>query len=940
MSFYPYNCSFMVLREGLKDIKMKSISKLIYCTAFLLSVLLGNANQPVWINDGQSLMITEFMASNAKSLSDDANEWPDWCELYNPTNHDINLLGWYLSDTNTKLYKWRMPNYVLKPGAYKVIFLSDKNSISNPDYLHSNFKLEASGENLVLTKPDGLTRVWYFEQGYPEQYTDVSYGLIDGAFHYLKKPSPGVANIDEQYLPAPIFSKQRGYYKEPFSLSLSHSVDGSLLFYTTDCSTPTLQSHKYNGAIPITKTTVVRAVAYTSSGQRGIESVSTYLFVSDIVRQPITPVGYPSVWGPFTAIKGNAPGDYEMDPEICNSPNYKEKMEVAFLSLPFVSLVSDQGNFFSNSQDPENGGIYYYTGAPLTNTTYTLGKDWERPASVEYFIPNSSTGFQVNCGVQLNGGHSRRPEKSPKHSFRLLFKKEYGVGRLKFPLFDEKEATTSFDRLILRGGFNNTWIHSTSSVRKQGQYIHDSWAKDAAHAMGNPSGYNKFAHLFLNGLYWGVYNISERMDDEFMASYCGGNPEDYDVLKDYTEVLRGDINAWESMWKQASGDMSKLANYQKVLGRNPDGTDNPAYERLVDEANLIDYMLLNFYCGNNDWDHHNWVAGRSRSTRDGFKFLVWDSELLFTSLDINVTSENNPNCPSGIFQGLLKNEEFRMLLADRIYLHFFNDGKLTPESALEIWNRRVDEVQLSMICESARWGDYRRDGHPNPSSNRVYTLDGDWIPANNTMVKSIFPNRTEVVIQQLKDAGYYPSVDPPEFTNRESVKKSGDKLALYSNKGKVYYSLNSSDPRNIGGAVSPSAILYQSSDSVAITENSQIKARVLYNNIWSALASAEFNVGKPSSLPDVLAQDNFSFTAFPNPAREVLIIRFESKVQANISLSLYNLTGVKVKQLFNGISLPGEKTIRCNTGHLVPGVYLCRMETKGINKVLKINVVK
>jgi len=931
----------MVFREGMKEIIMKSISRFVYCTALFLSVLFCNANQPVWINDGLSPMITEFMASNVNSLSDDANEWPDWCELYNPTDHDINLLGWYLSDTSGKLYKWRMPDCVLKPGAYKVIFLSDKNSVSNPDYLHTNFKLDASGENMVLTKPDGITRAWYFEQGYPEQYTDVSYGLINGAFHYLKKPSPGAANIDERYLPAPVFSAQHGYYKEPFSLSISHPVDGTLLYYTTDCSIPTLQSQKYTGAIPITKTTVIRAVAFTSSGLRGIEAVSTYLFVSDLINQPVVPIGYPSVWGPYTATKGNAPGDYEMDPEVCTDPSYKETFELAFASLPFVSLVSDKGYLFSDSQDPDKGGIYYYTGGPINEKAdvYALGKDWQRPGSVEFGVPGSKEGLQENCGIQLNGGHSRRPEKCPKHSFRLLFSSEYGVGRLKFTLFEDKGATKSFDRLILRGGFGNTWIHSDSNQRKRAQYIHDSWAKDAFRAMGHPAAHNKFVHLLLNGMYWGLYNIGERMDDEYMASYFGGNPADYDVIKDYTEAMRGTLDAWDAMWELVNQDMSLNANYQKVLGRNPDGTDNPLYPRFLDETSLIDYMLLNIFGGNADWDHHNWVAGRNRTTREGFQFLPWDSELLFHTLNENVTSENNPNCPSGVFQLLAKNKEFKMLLADRVYQHFFNGGALTYPPVLERWNKRADEVRNSIVCESARWGDYRRDSHPNPSSNRLYTLNGDWVPAYNNVVQNIFPGRTKTVIQQLKDAGFYPSVDPPEFTNSGSVKKPGDKLAIYSTKGKVYYSLNGSDPRNIGGAVSSSATLYQPNDSVAITKNSQIKARVLYNNEWSALVSAEFNIGIPSLL-QVQVQENISFTAYPNPAREVLVIRFKSNGEARINLTLYSLAGTKVMQLYNGISSPGEKTVRYETANLLPGVYLCRMEANGVNKVLKINVVK
>lgn len=910
------------------------------CGLLLFWANVGHAVQPQWINDGASPMISEFMASNSNVLKDDAGESSDWCELYNPTDRVIDLYGWYLSDSNTKLYKWRLPQILLEPGQYKIIYLSNKNSVSNPDYLHANFKLEAGGENLILTRPDGQTRVWYFEEAYPEQFCDISYGWVDGTYEYLKTPTPGAPNVNDRYLPAPKFSVPHGYYNEAFQLTLNCAESDITIYYTLDCSAPGPQSIPYSGPISIEKTTVVRAVACSSSGTRGLEAVATYVFLADLVTQPDFPEGYPTTWGPYTAQSGYAPADYGMDPEVCASAAYKDRIRESFFSIPTVSLVTDRANLFSDSKDPELGGIYYYTGAPITNTTYALGKDWQRPASAEYFLPGGTDGFQVNCGVQLNGGHSRRPEKSPKHSFRLLFQKEYGPGRLQFPIFDDSSATTSFDRLILRSGFNNTWIHSSADVRKQSQYIYDSWTKDAMKALEHPSAHNKFAHLFLNGMYWGLYNICERIDDEFMSSYGGGQPEDYDVIKDYTEVLRGNLEAWESLWNQTQTDMSQTTNYQKLLGRNADGTDNSTYDRLLDEVNLIDYMLVNFYAGNNDWDHHNWISARNRTTRDGFKFLPWDSELLFTSLNINVTSENNPNCPSGIFQKLLKNPEFKILLADRIYQHFFNDGLLTPEQVLRLWNRRAYEVQVAMIGESARWGDYRRDVHPNPSSNRVYTLDGDWIPANTNMLQTIFPNRTAVVIDQLIKAGYYPSVDPPAFPNIEQINLPGDRLALRAPAGIIYCTLDGSDPRSIGGAPSKNAQAYQPSDSLTLSGKVTLKARTLYNSVWSALAVEEFDLSHSSGNFHESFISELHLVAYPNPTADRLTVKLVTQIPAELEVTLVSMTGAKFLQVYQGPISAGTHLLNCNTSALAAGVYLCKARIGQTTKVVKINVCR
>ena len=159
----------------------------------------------------------------------------------------------------------------------------------------------------------------------------------------------------------------------------------------------------------------------------------SYLFLDDVIRQPNHPAGYPSAWGPYTDIAGTSIADYEMDPDIMADPEDAATVKEGLESLPTMSLVTDISNLFSTSTDPETGGIYIYTGPPLSNTEYGLGKGWERPASLEYFDAEGNESFQVNCGVRTQGGHSRRPEKSPKHSFRIVFRSEYGPSKLNYP---------------------------------------------------------------------------------------------------------------------------------------------------------------------------------------------------------------------------------------------------------------------------------------------------------------------------------------------------------------------------------------------------------------------------------------------------------------------------------------------------------------------------
>jgi hypothetical protein len=429
-----------------------------------------------------------------------------------------------------------------------------------------------------------------------------------------------------------------------------------------------------------------------------------------------------------------------------------------------------------------------------------IGRGWERPVSVEYFNTDGTASFQINGGIEIHGGESRRPEKSPKHSFRLNFKSEYGASKLEYPLFDGSSAT-NFNSLVLRAGYNHSWTHSTSAQRLNTQYIRDTWLKDTQRRMGHISSNSVYVHLYINGLYWGIYEPSERLDSKFAASYLGGSDEDFDVIKDYQEVVDGDINAWNNLITLANAGLETTEAYQHIQGNLPDGTPNPNAESYVDVTNLADYMLLNFYVGNMDWDHHNWAAIRNRvEPGSGFKFMIWDAENIMASLSDNVTNKNNYNCPSNIFFKLRQNDDFKRFFADRVHKYCFNNGLLTPLSVQNSWLERSNQVEPAIPAESARWGDYRRDVHPYQAGPyELYTYENHWLSAQNFLFNTYMPQRTDIFIQQLKSLGLYPALDAPEFRinnqlPNDNIVSAGDQLTMTSTEGNIYYTTNGDDP--------------------------------------------------------------------------------------------------------------------------------------------------
>ncbi len=751
--------------------------------------------------------INEFMALNSSTLTDEDGEYSDWIEIYNADDVAVSLQGWALTDDSSLPGRWLFPDVSLDPDGYLIVFASGKDRSVAGSELHTSFRLSGDGEYLALTNPDGVV-LTEFSPSFPPQQPDVSYGYVDGLYAAISDPSPGGPNQPgDATIPAPLFSMDHGIYEAPFEVTLTTETAGASIYYTTNGSTPSAaHGIRYQSAIPVDSTSILRAVAVLGGEISSPTVTRTYLFLEDVIRQPNNPEGYPSEWGPYTAIEGTAIADYEMDPELMADPDFAASVVEGLKRIPTMSLVTDIGYLFSHSTDPDTGGIYIYTGPPLDRVEDGLGKGWERPASIEYFDAEGLESFQVNCGVRLQGGHSRRPEKSPKHSFRLVFRSEYGPTRLEYPLFGDDGAATRFNTLILRAGFGLSWIHHSHYERQQAQYQRDIWAKDTQRAMGHPSSHSEYVHLYVNGMYWGVYAPSERMDSDFAASYMEGGPEDFDVIKDYQDVIDGEITAWNRMHDMANAGLVTNEAYQAILGNRPDGTPDPGQEALVDGVNLADYMLINFYGSNTDWDHHNWAAMRNRNNpREGFRFFCWDSEHLLKSPYGNELGEYNDHCPSGVFQQLMENEQYRRLFADRIQRYCFDGGLLTPASALERWMVRSDQVEPAIVAESARWGDYRRDVHQFQPGGPfdLYGYENYWIPQHQFMTGTYFPERTAIFIDQLRSAGLFPSIDAPLLrVNGEPIGDQppvkGDLLSMSAEEGVIYYTANGTDPADWG----------------------------------------------------------------------------------------------------------------------------------------------
>jgi hypothetical protein len=707
--------------------------------------------------------LSEFMSSNDSVLPDENGAFPDWIEIHNPNAFAIDISAYFLSDDPAALNKWPFPSGTILDGdSYLIVFASGIASAS--PILHANFKLSAGGEDIYLVKPDGITVVDSFIN-YPAQRSDISYG-VDG---YFSPATPGAANGTAfiGFVKDTAFDFDRGFYEAPLTVTITTLTDGATIIHTTDGSEPTLSNGTTGSSVLISSTTVLRAAAFKDGFRPTNIDTQTYLFPADIREQP------------------------EMDPDVVDAPAYSGEMISALKSIRSLSIVTDPDNLFGSST-----GILANTGG--------RGIAWERPVSIEFIDPDNTTAsFQADAGIRMHGNGSRG---NAKNSLRLLFRAEYGAKKLDYPLFGEDWVTQKFNTIVLRAQNANSWTSNRAEDRTATTFLQDTFAKDTQGTMGHPTAGSTFVHLYLNGVYWGLYNPTERPDGSFGEDHFGGDDTDYDAVnrRFSVEVLSGTKTHWDEMITLSNTLLDTQMEYEQIAD-------------YMDIDNLIDYMLVHQYMqtrdGPDDFGHNNMRLVRRNNPSGPWRAYAWDME--YSMIDTLGTRDyaypfptySSPRSASrditdsiaSVYLRLKENNpEFQLRYADRAYRHLFNSGALSEQSSAARFEARAMEIESAILGESARWGDHQRAAMP-------YTRDVEWTTERNRLLTEFFPARPDHVISQLRVHGLYPSIDPPVFNQHGGEVAIGFDLEM-TGLGTVYYTIDDSDPREswTGNALRPS----------------------------------------------------------------------------------------------------------------------------------------
>lgn len=533
----------------------------------------------------------------------------------------------------------------------------------------------------------------------------------------------------------------RGVFDEAQTVELTTDDPSLEIFYTLDGSQPSRDNGTlYSAPFEVgddAAVVVLRATALAAGAVDGAVETHSYVFPRRTVEQPAAPEGMPEAWGPDLQ-----PADYEMDPDVLASPELVEQAIDALHALPSLSIVMEHDDLWGTER-----GIHMNPAGD--------GIDWERPASAELLFSSRDEspelGFQIGCGIRMTGGASRRNWASFKLSMRLLFKEIYGAAKLDYPMFAESPVA-SFDTLILDAHSNNTWTHHSITHQQRAQLTLDQFVADLQRSLGGPGYHARYAHLYLNGLYWGLYELHERPDDAYAASYHGGGKSEYDLFKHRgPEPKEGDSAAWVHLFDNLIDDAATPETYEQI-------------ELMVDIPLFIDYMLINFYGGNTDWPLRNWYGARRRCVDEtdfscGFKFRFysWDAENVLRLLDMDVTNVGtvtHVNTPGELFRKLQENPDFRIAVAQRVqaitapgqplYVNPDSPGydPALPENnrPAALYMQRFEQIQDALLAESARWGDSRQPDAP-------YTVDDYVLQVQETLTH--LEQRTNVFVSQF-----------------------------------------------------------------------------------------------------------------------------------------------------------------------------------------------
>ncbi len=668
-----------------------NISAAVIILFLILSLLRIREQAP----DG-SIRINELCSENLASLYDENGEHPDWIEIYNSSENEVDLSGWYLSDSESRLDKWEFPEgTTISANGYLTVY-ADSSKEPEPDYdeslsatnfimtgkaltvrdngKHLNFSLSGKGESVYLSDKN---KVLWDSVEIPTLKYDTSWARIpDGRGTFSRRTTtPGESNEDssEVKLPTlaePVFSYESGFYEEEFELELKAS-EGETIRYTLDGSVPDENSPEYTEALrikdrsaedniysalseisvellsyinfryklpesPVDKCNIVRAAAFGADGQVS-ETVTKVFFVGFDKKEGYDGIGVISLVSDPEGLFDYEKGNFVIGKMGVES--FREKLALSENALKYIE---------AHPETPTDGTVSI-NGVRMNEyldfNYVQKGTSWEREAEITAFDENHEIEYDANVGIRVKGHRTRN---FVKKSLNLYARDIYGTKSLAGLGGMEK----SYSRASLFSGGNDMMT-----------FLKDELATELFEGLEFASvGYSKPYHLFLDGEYWGIYRVGDKLGSEWLADIYGLDKENTAVVKNSLLADGGDGAA--EVW-------AELQNFVRHADFGLDD-DYEKVNAIMDMDSLMEYFAVRIFIDEGmDWPNTNTALWRAigadgSAFGDGkWRWINFDNNANFdySSISANTIAKarygTNSYSRDELFAKLMENEQFR-----------------------------------------------------------------------------------------------------------------------------------------------------------------------------------------------------------------------------------------------------------------------------------------
>lgn len=686
------------------------------------------------------VVMNEVCAHNLSLVLDDRGKSSDYIELYNPSFTTVSLDGWYLTDQEELSEHDRLSQMEIGPRSYLLLFADGSagrsvNEAGGEAWYHLGFRLNEAGETLTLADSSGNTvdRVEV-----PPLATDISYARQDGEDMWciVKNGSPGEenANLVSYVIPtlkAPSFSAESGFYGQPFELAIS-AGPGQRIYYTTDGSEPTAESALYE------KPFVIEDASGRENVYANIEGISR-----DGDYRPKNRIDKGTV---VKAVAVNGAGETSETAAAVYFVGFQEK--AGYEDIMTLSLTVTPEDFFSRDRgiyvlgDDYQAWMENYRDYRKQEEYREQGKSWnyrsvswhsfaanythpdrakERPVTVALFDAQRNLVGEERIGIRTRGGSSRNLRQK---GFNFYAREEYGE-----------------DKLALRSKMLRTSGSIDTNVTMLRDVFHQSLVADR-HLETQPG---EPCAVFLNGEYWGLYNLQMRFGAGYFQEKYGLSEDEVIVVKQDNRVSVGrdeDLALYEELVSYAQkSDLSEPEAYREIC-------------RKMDIQSFIDHYCFEIYIGNTDWPSNNVCCWRSREDsgasgyEDGrWRWGVYDTDESAGIYDEGMsTYESDPFSEESHWAGsplttplmssLVENESFRrqfaltfMDMANKNFSYGDVHGKL---------------YEMAAVYAAPMEKSYHR------FNDGIYTSDTFW--ENIGVIDTFYEKRPDFVVPDFAEA--------------------------------------------------------------------------------------------------------------------------------------------------------------------------------------------